>query len=70
MASNMEKPLSPEALAAFLGVPLGTVYQWNSRGGGPDRIKVGKHVRYRVADIEAWLDRRSTSAATAAGEAA
>ena len=50
------KHLSPEGLADRLGVPLWTVYAWNSRGGGPRFMKFGKHVRYKIADVEAWED--------------
>jgi excisionase family DNA binding protein len=48
--------LSPEQLAEYLDVPKATVYRWRTRGGGPRGIRVGRHVRYRVADVEAWLD--------------
>ncbi|MCP2359688.1 putative DNA-binding transcriptional regulator AlpA [Nonomuraea thailandensis] len=34
-----------------------TVYAWNSRGGGPRYMKIGKHVRYKLADVEAWENR-------------
>ncbi|GIH46140.1 hypothetical protein Mro03_13190 [Microbispora rosea subsp. rosea] len=29
------------------------VYAWNSRGGGPRFMKLGKHVRHKVAEVEA-----------------
>ncbi|TMR92116.1 helix-turn-helix transcriptional regulator [Nonomuraea basaltis] len=48
--------LSPGELAERLGVPVMTVYAWNSRGGGPRFMRFGKHVRYKVADVEAWED--------------
>lgn len=51
--------LSPQRLANYLGVPLATVYRWRCEGTGPRGIKVGKHVRYRQRDVEAWLDTRS-----------
>lgn len=47
--------IGPEALADYLGIPLPTVYAMNSRGTGPRRIRVGKHVRYRRSDVETWL---------------
>lgn len=47
---------SPEQLAEYLGVPLATVYRWRTRGGGPRGVKVGRHVRYRDRDVEAWLE--------------
>jgi len=54
----MEKLLNPKELGEVLGVPLGTIYRWNHRGGGPTPIRVGRHVRYRQADVQAWLDDR------------
>lgn len=60
VASIPETLLSPEQLAYMLHVPLGTVYQWRYRGGGPKGIKVGRHVRYRMSDIDAWLTSKTT----------
>lgn len=51
--------IGPEELAEYLGIPLPSVYTMNSRGTGPRRIRVGKHVRYRKADVDRWLDERS-----------
>ncbi len=58
--------LSPESLSEYLGVPLQTVYGWNSKGTGPKRCVIGRHVRYRIEDVEAWLRTRESSAAPAA----
>lgn len=52
----------PGEIAEYCGVPLGTVYQWSSRGGGPKFIKVGKHLRARWSDVEAWLDSQTIAA--------
>jgi len=49
-----EKHLTPEDLAERMGVPVKTVYAWNSDGTGPRRMKIGRHVRYRLADVIAW----------------
>ena len=46
--------LGPADLAEYLGLPLGTVYQWRATGKGPRGFRVGKFVRYRLADVEAW----------------
>ena len=43
-------------LAEYLGVPLATVYRWNTRGEGPRFYRVGKHCRWKLADVEAWLE--------------
>jgi len=47
--------ISPEQLAAELNIPVKTLYQWRYRGTGPRAHRIGKHVRYRRRDIEAWL---------------
>lgn len=45
-------------LADYLRVPLRTLYAWRSHGGGPPGVRVGRHLRYRRADVDAWLDAR------------
>ncbi len=58
-AAPVQRPLcTPRELAAFLGVPVKTLYEWRYRGDGPPAIRVGKHLRYRWDDVEAWLDSR------------
>ncbi|MER7667954.1 helix-turn-helix domain-containing protein [Kitasatospora sp. NPDC096128] len=60
------RPLaSAEELAAYLGVPLQTVYAWRHRRQGPVAIKVGRHLRYRWTEVEAWLDDLSSGRAAA-----
>ena len=55
--SNPIQPLvGPQEVADWLGVPLGTVYRWRTNGDGPPGLRVGKHLRYRVKDVERWLD--------------
>jgi len=51
--------LTLAGLASMLKVPRQTIYSWRHRGVGPPGIKLGKHVRYRKRDVEAWLDARS-----------
>jgi excisionase family DNA binding protein len=57
----VEHLLTVEDLAAVCGVPVGTCYQWNYRGTGPRKTKVGKYVRYRRVDVEAWLEKQASS---------
>jgi excisionase family DNA binding protein len=58
LSRQQEQPkwLSPEGLAAELGVPVKTVYVWNSKGTGPRAAHMGRHVRYRRADVDAWVN--------------
>ena len=36
-------------------MPVATLYQWRHLGTGPRAYRLGKHLRYRQADVEAWL---------------
>jgi predicted DNA-binding transcriptional regulator AlpA len=46
-------------VAAFLQVPPKTLHRWRSVGEGPPALKVGRHLRYRWGDVEAWLETRA-----------
>ena len=56
-----EKLMTLPELAKFLDIPSATLYQWRYRGEGPPSIKVGRHVRYRRSDVDAWLDAKTQS---------
>lgn len=50
--------------AAYLNFPEKTVKDWRRRNIGPKYIKVhGAQVRYRVRDLDAWLDSQQVGAA-------
>ena len=51
-----ERLWTPQEVAGYLGVPVRTLYAWRSRGAGPQGLRVGKHLRYRKADLDAWLE--------------
>lgn len=48
--------LRPDEVATLLDVPLRTIYRWRSQHDGPRGYRIGRHVRYRVDDIERWLE--------------
>jgi excisionase family DNA binding protein len=50
---------SVDDTAAFLGVPVGTLYQWRSRKRGPRSYRVGRWVRYDPAEVRQWLDQQA-----------
>jgi excisionase family DNA binding protein len=50
----VERLLTRQEVADRLGVPVKTVATWAYTGVGPRYIRVGKHARYRSADVEAW----------------
>lgn len=57
--------LSTSETAQLLGVSIRTLEGWRFRGGGPRYVKAGgRMVRYRLSDLDEWVDaqvRRSTS---------
>jgi excisionase family DNA binding protein len=52
---DLDRLLTPQQLAAYLGVPVTTLYAWRYRGEGPPGFRVGKHLRYRWQDVERWV---------------
>jgi predicted DNA-binding transcriptional regulator AlpA len=64
-----ERLWSLEETADYLGVPSGTLHQWNSRGVGPRSFRVGRYRRYHPSDVARWLDEHASSPAPA-GDAA
>jgi excisionase family DNA binding protein len=56
--NEMDRNLTPQDLAEREGVPVPTIYKWNSEGSGPRYMVIGRHVRYRLADVIAWENRR------------
>jgi excisionase family DNA binding protein len=60
--------LTQTELAEYLRKPEGTLEQWRSRGGGPEYLKIGRHVRYQLSAVNAWLEsRRRVSAGATDG---
>lgn len=51
----MERLLTVEEVADFLGVPVNTLYQWRHKGTGPVAFRVGRFLRYDAADVRQWL---------------
>lgn len=47
--------LTPHQLAQQIQKPVRTLEQWRYRRTGPRFVKVGRDVRYRQVDIDAWL---------------
>ena len=56
---TVRRLLSVDEVAEVLGVPVKTLYQWRHKGVGPLGLRVGRHLRYRAADVSEWIDRRA-----------
>lgn len=56
-----ERPLATMAdLAAYLGIPEKTIRRWRHDGTGPRGLRLGKHVRFRWSDVDAWLEKQAS----------
>ena len=47
--------------AEYLGLAVSTLNKWRCHGGGPVFIKMGRAVRYRVEDLDAYILNSSTA---------
>lgn len=50
--------LSEKEAAIAVGFSAETLRQWRRRGGGPSFFTIGRSIRYRPEDIDAWLSAR------------
>lgn len=56
----MDQLLTAQQVSDYLQVPLPTLYQWRYRGIGPRAARVGRYLRYRLRDVDRWMDERVT----------
>lgn len=59
--SGLDPLLSIDELAEYLGVSIKTIYDWRQNGRGPVGIRMGRHLKFAVSDVRAWLDNRRES---------
>jgi predicted DNA-binding transcriptional regulator AlpA len=55
---------SHQETAEYLGIPSSTLHQLNYRGVGPRSFKLGRHRKYRPADVDAWCESRASQPIT------
>lgn len=58
--SELPKVLSAELAARFVGLSESTLAKLRLNGNGPIYCKLGRRVVYRPADLEQWLQSRTT----------
>lgn len=56
----IERVLSLTELCEHLHVSAQTIYDLRSQGRGPKGFRVGRELRFRISEIEAWLARMET----------
>ena len=65
MENMNQRQLKNEREAAdYLNVKPQTMAVWRCNGNGPKFVKLNRAVRYRLSDIEAWLESRTATCAT------
>jgi len=64
----LEPLLSIERLAEYVGVPVVTIYRWRTEGKGPCAVRIGRHLKFALSDVRAWLETvRESEPGTAPG---
>lgn len=56
-----DKLITRAEAAEYLQVPHRTLDDWALRGKGPRYYKLGRHARYRLEDLNAWLETQVAS---------
>ncbi len=55
--TDFESILSLSELAALLGVTAQTIYDLRSQGRGPHGFRIGRQLKFRASEVDAWLRR-------------
>jgi excisionase family DNA binding protein len=63
--TDAEPLMTPQEVADFLRLPVLTLQTWRAKRTGPRAYRVGRHVRYRRDDLEAWFENQQAGSAAA-----
>lgn len=55
---GLEPLLDVNELAAYLGVPVSTVYDWRTNGKGSRAYRFGKRLKFARTDVRAWVEQQ------------
>jgi len=61
--SGLEPLISVDELSDYLGIPVRTIYDWRLTGHGPRGLRVGRHLKFAVSDVAAWIDAQREASA-------
>lgn len=64
LKSTQSAIMTVRQAATYLGLAVSTLNKWRCHGGGPIFIKMGRAVRYRAEDLDAFMDGRRASSTT------
>ena len=58
--ASADKPfLTTQEAADYLRLQRTTLEAWRCRGGGPRFAKFGRSVRYRLSDLDDWIEAKT-----------
>lgn len=56
-ATPIDKLLTEKDVSEILQVPCPTLQLWRHKKTGPPFVKLGRLVRYRMAEVDGWVGR-------------
>jgi predicted DNA-binding transcriptional regulator AlpA len=62
IAANRDRLARPEEIAEYLGTAVANLAKWRYEKSGPPYHRCGRLIRYRWAEVDAWLDARTVVA--------
>ncbi len=65
--NDFESILSLSELADRLGVTAQTIYDLRSQGRGPHGFRLGRQLKFRASEVDAWLGRLEEADARRSG---
>lgn len=66
--ANVAQRLNNSEAAAYLGLKAATLEKWRVVGSGPPFVKIGRLVRYRKEDLDAFMQVRIRNSTSDTGE--
>ena len=60
----MSRYMTTREVAAYLAVPINTLYQWRLRGEGPPAARLGRHLRWKQSDVDRWVEQHTDTHAS------
>lgn len=61
-AAPVDRLWSIRDVSDFLGVPVGTIYQWRVRSEGPPAMRLGRHLRFHPDAVRRWAASMTSAA--------
>jgi excisionase family DNA binding protein len=55
-----EKYLTPSEAASYLRTSKSTLAKRRMKGSGPVFVRIGRAVRYRLSDLDTWINRSAS----------